>query len=113
VARVPYLGLGPAAHSFDGDRRWWNPREVGPWLDAIEAGRDPAEAVETLSDADARLERLMLGLRTREGTARADVGDAAALERFAEGAFVVVAGERVQPTVRGMLVADRMAAELS
>lgn len=111
-ARVPYLGLGPAAHSFDGERRWWNPTGIGPWLDAIEAGRDPAEGAETLSDADARLERLMLGLRTREGTSLADVGDAAALARFAGGGFVVVEGERVRPTVRGMLVADRMAAEL-
>jgi len=54
----------------------------------------------------------MLGLRTREGAVRADVGDAEALGRFADGGFVVVDGERVLPTVRGMLVADRMAVEL-
>ncbi|HOG64287.1 MAG TPA: hypothetical protein PLD82_02480, partial [Spirochaetota bacterium] len=47
-----------------------------------------SEGAETLSDADARLERLMLGLRTREGTSLADVGDAAALARFAGGGFV-------------------------
>jgi putative oxygen-independent coproporphyrinogen III oxidase len=25
---IPYLGLGPAAHSFDGKMRWWNARSV-------------------------------------------------------------------------------------
>ena len=27
-SHVPYLGLGPAAHSFDGVQRWWNYRSL-------------------------------------------------------------------------------------
>ncbi|MDE5924294.1 MAG: radical SAM family heme chaperone HemW, partial [Muribaculaceae bacterium] len=30
----PYLGIGPGAHSYDGDRiRRWNPRDIRGWLD--------------------------------------------------------------------------------
>ena len=35
---VPILGLGPAAHSFDGRDRWWNPRSLDRWAAGLEVG---------------------------------------------------------------------------
>ena len=62
-SREPYLGLGPGAHSFDGDRfRCWN----GPlpqWL----RGEFAIEG-EHLTDNDVFNERVMLSLRTARGT---------------------------------------------
>jgi putative oxygen-independent coproporphyrinogen III oxidase len=63
----PYLGLGPAAHSFDGRTRRWN---VAPWeayRRALADGRSPVESEETLTDEQVELERVYLGLRTAEG----------------------------------------------
>src|SRR5256714_12339352 len=37
----PYLGLGPGAHSFRGDRRWWNLRPPHQYIEAVSAGRRP------------------------------------------------------------------------
>lgn len=60
--RVPYVGLGPAAHSFDGTVRRWNSSVVSG------SGDIPWTATsETLTAEDIRLERLMLGLRTAAG----------------------------------------------
>lgn len=59
----PYLGIGPAAHSFDGEQRCWS-------VDTVEsyavAGATRFEW-EQLSMCDRANERLMTGLRTAEG----------------------------------------------
>lgn len=63
----PYLGLGPAAHSFDGRTRRWN---LAPWeayRRALADGGSPVESEETLTDEQRELEQLYLGLRTGEG----------------------------------------------
>jgi oxygen-independent coproporphyrinogen-3 oxidase len=64
---TPYLGLGPSAHSFDGARRWWNERKLGPWEAKVAAGERPVGGSETLTPEDLALETLMLGLRTADG----------------------------------------------
>lgn len=65
---LPYLGLGPAAHSFDGEcRRWWNERKLRLWAADIEAGASCRAGEEILSPEQRLLEVLMLGLRLSEG----------------------------------------------
>ena len=58
---VKYLGIGPAAHSFDGRERHWNVASVTEYI-----GGTPAEA-ETLTDRDRFNEYVMTRLRTAEG----------------------------------------------
>lgn len=60
-SHVPYVGLGPAAHSFDGTVRSWNPSDVEKYIRG--AQRDS----ETLDQARLDLETMMLGLRTSRG----------------------------------------------
>jgi oxygen-independent coproporphyrinogen III oxidase len=62
-----YLGLGPAAHSFDGRRRWWNHRSVKTYRENLAAGKTPVIDSELLTDEQLRLEALFLGFRTRKG----------------------------------------------
>jgi oxygen-independent coproporphyrinogen-3 oxidase len=63
----PYLGLGPSAHSFQDNRRWWNHRSFDQYITAINAGSLPVEETEILTMEQLRLEALYLGLRTRKG----------------------------------------------
>lgn len=65
--RLPYVGLGPAAHSLivrpDGTQmRSWNPEQPSGWRLA-----DASARTEILGYEDVRLETLMLGLRTSRG----------------------------------------------
>jgi oxygen-independent coproporphyrinogen-3 oxidase len=108
---APYLGLGPAAHSFDGHaRRWWNPRSLDAYLDRLEAGRRATEDAEDLDGEALRLERLALGFRIREGVALADLrGDPGALEETIEAGLLRIEQGRVLPTAMGMLHADGLA----
>ena len=56
-----YLGIGPAAHSFDGAERHWNAASVTRYI-----GGEEAEA-ETLTERDRYNEYLLTRLRTAEG----------------------------------------------
>src|SRR2546426_1387329 len=62
-----YLGLGPAAHSFDGRVRRWNLAAWEAYRRAVVAGLPPVEAEEGLTEAQRELERLYLALRTDAG----------------------------------------------
>jgi len=63
---TPYLGLGPAAHSFNGKSRQWNPAHLQQYLRNIQDGIT-CEEREELSETDLYNETLLLGLRTSKG----------------------------------------------
>ena len=61
-----YLGLGPGAHSFNGNSRQWNISNNSLYIQAIERGDIPAE-VEMLTAIQQLNEYIMTSLRTAEG----------------------------------------------
>lgn len=63
---TPYLGIGPAAHSYDGSSRQWNISSIKLYLDAI-ANAKPYFECEKLSLNDAYNDYIMVSLRTSEG----------------------------------------------
>ena len=64
--QTPYLGLGAAAHSFDGKSRQWNVSDIMLYMEGVESGHLNYEG-ETL-DADTRYNELvMTALRTSDG----------------------------------------------
>jgi oxygen-independent coproporphyrinogen-3 oxidase len=64
---APYLGLGPAAHSYDGATRRWNLEPWEAYRRAVTAGRSPVEQEEALTPEQRELERVYLALRTADG----------------------------------------------
>jgi oxygen-independent coproporphyrinogen-3 oxidase len=63
----PYLGLGPAAHSFDGHlTRQWNISNNPLYISSLQQGIIPFES-ETLTPVQRINEYLMTSLRTMEG----------------------------------------------
>jgi oxygen-independent coproporphyrinogen-3 oxidase len=119
-----YLGLGVGAHSLhidadDGVFRRANPRQTAAYLDAP----GEPESVERLSSGEHFVERLFLGVRTREGLDfaqvrhqfRGAVTDAIIaraeelLEQFCTQELLVRRGDIFIPTHRGLNVADSLA----
>ena len=62
----PYLGIGPAAHSFNGENRFWNVANLHSYIKGINGQGDYIDK-EVLSDADKYNEYLLTKLRTIEG----------------------------------------------
>lgn len=107
---VPYLGLGPSAHSLAGRERRWNFASLTRWAGALDRGEDPTEGREQLTADQWTLEELMLGLRTSDGVpldlARAADPGGGRLKLMRDLVLLEVADERVRPTTLGMLMAD-------
>lgn len=61
---LPYLGVGPGGHSFDGKKRYWNKPDLQEY---INSGYFSGISSETLTMNDRFNERIMLGLRTKNG----------------------------------------------
>lgn len=71
-SRVPYIGLGPGAHSLTGDIRSWNSQEL-PHRSPDGSPATYSRTSETLTPEDIRVERIMLSLRTDKGLEAAEL----------------------------------------
>jgi oxygen-independent coproporphyrinogen-3 oxidase len=58
-----YIGIGPSAHSYDGEKRGWNVSNNALYLKSIQENKLPLET-ETLTKTDCYNEYVMTGLRT-------------------------------------------------
>ena len=88
------MGIGPAAHSYDGRERHWN----APSLDRYLAGEAPER--EVLSDRDRFNEYLLTRLRTAEGI------DLAEIERL----FGAACARRLEKEAQRFVAAGMLAA---
>lgn len=117
---VPYLGIGPSAHSYNGTSRRWNLANNAKYLKAIGAGTDYFET-EILTLSDQYNEYVMTGLRTMWGCDLAKVRqmNLQYLDYFLENVQPFIKkGEIVEEqgifrlTKAGKLMADHIAASL-
>lgn len=109
--RVPYIGLGPSAHSFDGQTRRWNTDAFAAWATQVRAGTDPVAGDELVSDDQRRAELAYLGLRTDAGAALSGA-DLDRARLWAREGWAVVEGSHVRLTASGWLRLDALAAQL-
>lgn len=119
---VPYLGLGPSAHSYDGHNiRRWNVRNNAQYINSIQNNRLCFE-METLSVHDRANERIMTQLRTAWGLDllgfEKDFGEGLAQElsqraqEFIERETLLLQDRVLRLSRSGKLVADHIAAGL-
>ena len=112
---APYLGIGPAAHSFDGERRRWNVKPYAEWLRLLRNGDSPLEGDELLDSKNLVSEQVYLGLRTQNGYSIGASGgaDRAVAERWARAGWAVIDGDLVRLNPEGWLRLDSLAAGLT
>ena len=108
----PYLGLGPAAHSFDGRRRSWNRRAWEEYRRAVSAGESPVESEEVLTEEQGRIESVYLGLRTRAGVPGAVV-PSDRLKAWVTAGWAVASEGRIRLTAPGWLLLDTLVRDLT
>ncbi len=107
-----YLGIGPAAHGYDGRQRRWNVSAYAAWLAAAMRGVDPIGGTEVLDSAEQSLEAVYLGLRT---TAGLEIGtaDAGRVAPWITAGWAHLDGNILRLTPLGWLRLDTLAASLT
>jgi oxygen-independent coproporphyrinogen-3 oxidase len=111
-----YLGLGPAAASFDGRRRWTELADLQAWLQGAAPEEDP------LPPEKRAAEVVAFGFRTASGWPKSRLRDLhgtdalslllPVLRRLEAEGLLEETAEAWKPTRRGLLFADQVAAEL-
>ncbi|HET7896490.1 MAG TPA: radical SAM family heme chaperone HemW [Flavisolibacter sp.] len=118
---TPYLGLGPSAHSFNGQERRWNIANNNVYTKTTKEGKTERE-VEVLTPEQRLNETIMISLRTMEGidlvTIQETWGEEVRkqietdLTKYINHGLVKMKSQHVQLTDEGMLRADGIAADL-
>ncbi len=110
-----YLGLGPAAHSFDGRVRRWNRSAWESYRRAVSAGLPAVEVEEALTEEQRELESLYLALRTDVGIPVAALGSPLppSAARWVEQGWADVVEQRLVCRPEGWLRLDALVRDLT
>ncbi len=84
-----YYGLGPSAHSFDGNSRWWNIANVHKYNANLQNNVSVIESTETLNHEQRLEEMILLGLRRTTGISLEDWQNLAGYELHTKAADVI------------------------
>lgn len=121
---VPYVGIGPSAHSFDGTVRRWNVANNNRYIGGVNAGEVYWEE-ERPTLQQRTNERIMTGLRTIWGVDLTELDDLTSttdhrsigafrrtIDGYAASGHLLRNGNSIVLTKAGKLLADRIAADL-
>lgn len=119
--RKSYLGIGPSAHSFDGNQRSWNVRNNAKYIKAIQQNELPIER-ETLTKIDQYNETIMTGLRTIWGVSiekiRNNFGEkyieylAQQSKKYIDDGLLIFENGILKTTKKGLFLSDGIASDL-
>ncbi len=115
---TPYIGIGAAAHSYDGNTRSWNVSDIRKYIDAMTEGKRLFES-ETIDDDTRYNDLVTVALRTREGLdLRAlqpkyrDYAIKNARRFISDGLLQLSASDHLALTRKGLFVSDMIMSEL-
>lgn len=107
-----WWGAGPGAHSHLGDLRFYNVKHPATYAQRLASGVLPVAGVEKLTATQRHEERVMLGLRLREGLPMTCFNDKELAKAREFPGLIDVSDQRVTVTEAGRLLADGMIADI-
>ena len=114
---IPYIGLGAAAHSYDGKCRSWNISDIRQYMEAMERGERLFES-ETLDDDTHYNDRITVALRTREGLDLTTLSPKhrryclKEAQRFIDNGELRIDGDHLSLTRKGLFISDYIMSSL-
>ncbi|OXA79814.1 oxygen-independent coproporphyrinogen-3 oxidase [Flavobacterium aquidurense] len=116
-----YIGIGPSAHSYHGEKRGWNVANNSLYLKSIQENILPLET-EILSKSDRYNEYIMTGLRTIWGVSLERIEKEFGLkyldylqkqsQKFLNDDLLSIENDILKPTAKGKFLTDGIASDL-
>lgn len=116
-----YVGIGPSAHSFDGNQRSWNVKNNTKYIKSIQQNLLPIER-ESLTIIDKYNEYIMTGLRTIWGVSidnvKKNFGEkyasylAIQSQKYIEDELLIFENDTLKTTKKGLFLSDGIASDL-
>ncbi|KQB38526.1 Oxygen-independent coproporphyrinogen III oxidase [Flavobacterium aquidurense] len=116
-----YIGIGPSAHSYDGEKRGWNIANNSLYIKSILNDELPIET-EILTISDRYNEYIMTGLRTIWGVSLERIENEFGLEylnylkkqsqKFLNDDLLFIENKILKPTAKGKFLTDGIASDL-
>ena len=116
-----YLGIGPSAHSFNGNQRGWNVKNNSKYIKSLNENKLPIE-IETLTTTDKYNEYVMTGLRTIWGVSLEKVEQAFGKQykkylleqsqKHLDEHFLYLDNDKLLVTKKGKFLSDGIASDL-
>jgi oxygen-independent coproporphyrinogen-3 oxidase len=110
-----YVGFGPSAHSYDGQTRTANVRDLARYENFLAQNQLPIDFCEQLTAEQKAMERLLMGIRLAEGVELANVIstiDENRMESLCDDGLVSVVNGMLIITEKGLPVSDKIIAQL-
>ena len=114
---IPYIGLGAAAHSYDGQCRRWNVSNLLYYIKGIENGQ-PSFEQEELDEDTHYNDRITVALRTCEGLSLSELTDRQkkyllrSAQRYLDDGLLELLDGCIKLTRKGLFVSDMVMADL-
>ena len=114
---IPYIGLGAAAHSYDGKRRSWNVSDIKQYIEDIEQGERPCEH-EDIDDDTHYNDRITTALRTSDGLELSTLSDRhrrfcmKEAQKFIDDGLLRIVDNHLALTRKGLFVSDYIMSSL-
>ena len=115
---TPYIGFGPAAHSFWQNRRWGNHRSLEAYIKSSLSHKSASAFNEKLDLSDLVAEHILLALRTSKGINISDFNEkyninflnkfGSAVSRMINSEHAILSEDSFVLTEKGMLICDEL-----
>ena len=116
-----YLGVGPSAHSYDGQKRQWNVAHIKNYINSVNNGKVLSES-EAITPLTRYNEYIMTRLRTQWGVSISDVNErfgkkaashfTAAISKYLKSGHLQSLDDTILLTKKGKFISDGIIAEL-
>lgn len=120
-ARKKYIGIGPSAHSFNGNDRFWNINNNIKYIESLNKNILP-NSKESLSLIDKFNETVMFGLRTNKGISLVDIENEFGTiyknqltensQNHINNEFLIIKNNYLYITRKGKFLSDGIASDL-
>lgn len=117
----PYIGLGPSAHSFTGQQRFYNYSDVKKYIGMLSLNKLPISNIINLTKREKMAEMMFMGLRLLQGVSLTDFRKRFKVElkevyeeelnKLTEKGLVNINNDKVKLTEKGLLFGNEVFAE--